>query len=306
MRALFTALAALALASSATLFLLTVRSRARRWTMRRRLQSVLGPDRGTWQEAPEGLAGLLIRLGNRRLGHRHEDPEITRLLLRAGYRRPRDQALVYGLQLALPPAAAAVTALLWLAAGLGLSLNGALAVFAALAAGYLAPKQLLRQLARRRQRQAREEVPVLAQVLKVLFDAGLSLDQSLLTVATEHGDIIPVLAGELKSAMRQVARGADRGEALEAMARALEVPELSDLITMLRQIDRYGGAIQQPLTAYLDLLDERRRTELQERVGKLSGGMTIVMVLFMFPALLVFLAGPGVVAILRTLAEVGN
>jgi tight adherence protein C len=80
------------------------------------------------------------------------------------------------------------------------------------------------------------------------------------------------------------------------MAGRLDVPELTDLIALLRQVERFGGNVREPLREFVELLDDRRRTELQERIGKLSGMMTIVMVVFLFPALLVFLAGPGFLA----------
>lgn len=288
------------------LLALAVQTNRRRLAMRRRLRTALGIGGDQRRDEMRGLAGQLARLGGLWLGSREEDPELPRLLAQAGWYRQQDQALLAGLQLALPVAAVVVTALAWFGIGGGLTVRAVLYLFAAFAVGYLAPKYVLRYLARRRQRRINEEVPLLAQVLKVSFDAGLGLDQALLTIATEHAEMVPELASELRRVMRQVSGGADRSEALAHMARMQEVQDLTDLVSMLRQIERYGGGIQQPLRQLVDLLNERRRTELHERVGKLSGSMTIVMVLFLFPALLVFLAGPGFLSILRMLAGSGD
>ncbi|MGE0080164.1 MAG: type II secretion system F family protein [Thiohalomonadaceae bacterium] len=306
MTALLYALGAASFLLSLGLLALAVQSDRRRHAMRRRLRAALGIGGDQRREEMHGLSGQLARLGSLWLSSHEEDPELVKLLARAGWRRQQDQALLAGLQLVLPLATTLVTALAWFGTGGGFSLRAVSYLFAAFALGYLAPKYLLRYLGKRRQRLINEEVPLLAQVLKVLFDAGLGLDQALLTVSTEHADMVPVLASELRPVMRQVSRGADRSEALVQMARTQEVQDLTDLVTLLRQIDRYGGGIQQPLKNFVDLIDERRRTELHERVGKLSGSMTIVMVLFLFPALLVFLAGPGFLAIVRMLTGFGG
>ncbi len=51
------------------------------------------------------------------------------------------------------------------------------------------------------------------------------------------------------------------------------------------------------------LLDDRRLTRLQEYISKMSAKMSVVMMLFLFPALLIVLAGPGVSAIARAFAQ---
>ena len=42
-------------------------------------------------------------------------------------------------------------------------------------------------------------------------------------------------------------------------------------------------------------------TTLQERVSKMSAKMSVVMIAFLFPALLIGLAGPGFIAIFKAL-----
>ncbi|MNC72975.1 hypothetical protein D3C75_1241030 [compost metagenome] len=55
------------------------------------------------------------------------------------------------------------------------------------------------------------------------------------------------------------------------------------------------------LLALKDLLDDRRLTRMQERVSKMSAKMSAVMMVFLFPALLIVLAGPGFSALTRAL-----
>jgi tight adherence protein C len=51
------------------------------------------------------------------------------------------------------------------------------------------------------------------------------------------------------------------------------------------------------------LLDDRRLTRLQEYISKMSAKMSVVMMLFLFPALLIVLAGPGLTALTRAFAS---
>ncbi|HWH73814.1 MAG TPA: type II secretion system F family protein, partial [Methylibium sp.] len=50
-------------------------------------------------------------------------------------------------------------------------------------------------------------------------------------------------------------------------------------------------------------LREKRRAALREQVGKLNVKMTGVMVLTLLPALLIVVAGPGFLAVVRSLGR---
>lgn len=53
------------------------------------------------------------------------------------------------------------------------------------------------------------------------------------------------------------------------------------------------------LQALKSLLDDRRLTRMQEYISKMSAKMSVVMMLFLFPALLMVLGGPSIIAISR-------
>ena len=54
----------------------------------------------------------------------------------------------------------------------------------------------------------------------------------------------------------------------------------------------------------MQILEERRDLDLREAVNRTSAKMTWVMVGFFFPALLIFVAGPAFISIIRALGEV--
>lgn len=172
------------------------------------------------------------------------------------------------------------------------------------ALGYIAPRRTLRWLAERRKRAIKEEMPIVLNLLRLLFDAGLSLEHSLKAISEQAKQITPHLANEFAWVLTRIHHGQDRGAALEEMARRIDLPELTETVAILKQAARYGGSLRESLLRYLRLMEDRRMTDLKDKVGKLSGQMSIVMMVFLFPALMIFLAGPGVLAISRAFMQI--
>jgi len=230
------------------------------------------------------------------------EDEDVRLLAQAGWRRREALAGFVILRFALA-GLGALAALV--SAGLETGDVGAqtliLRSFIWGVVGFFAPKYLLRMKAKARLKRIDEEVGPLAEILCVLFDAGLSLEQCLRVILTHGGTIVHELRSELELALRQIAAGADRTDALRSATEDLGVEELSNMIRLLARIERHGGSVQQPLREFCRLLEDRRRTAMQERVSKLSAKMTMVMIVFLFPALLIFIGGPGFIALKRAL-----
>ena len=122
----------------------------------------------------------------------------------------------------------------------------------------------------------------------------------------EGRHILPELSFELRWVFGRVDAGLELALELREMAALLEVDDLTDCVSILDQLLRQGGGAMASLMSLKILLDDRRMTSLQEKVSKLSAKMSAVMVAFLFPALLIVLAGPGFVAIFKALGEIGG
>lgn len=226
--------------------------------------------------------------------------ETERLLMQAGLRSATQRGGYFALQALLPLAVILLVAF----GGLLDQLNGFAGFiygFAAIIAGLLAPRWWLRARARARQARVRGEVALFIHLLALLFDAGLSLRQALSSMVREGQEVLPALGSEVKYVLLQLEAGAEPADALQAMGRNLDVGELSAVLGVLRQVDRYGGELREPLMEALALVEERRHLALREKVNAMSGRMTVVMVLFFFPALLIFVAGPAFLAVVQAL-----
>ncbi|MBR9812536.1 type II secretion system F family protein [bacterium] len=230
--------------------------------------------------------------------------ETNRMFIQAGWRAPQPRVLFYAAQAGLP-LLVLVGIGFAVASGAASVVNAALYGFMAFAVAVLAPRWMLRSIASNRRERIRAEVPMFIHMLILLFEAGLSTRQALASLVREGRGVVPHLQVEMSNVLRQLDAGGDASTTLQQLGDGLEVNELDNVLGVLRQIDRYGGELRQPLTETLALLEERRSLTMREQVNKLAGQMTVVMVLFFFPALLIFVAGPPFVAVLSALAGFG-
>ena len=231
--------------------------------------------------------------------------EIQRLLAQAGWSSSRTRFYFFIIAWLGPVAASAVTVMYALVAGAAMTEVLLYAIFA-FALVFVLARRVLRWQAKKRQKAMRKEVVAMLHLLRMLFDAGLSLEHTLQVVEKQGRELVPNLASELAAVLKRIQSGQERGEALTEMAVPLEVPELSDTVAMLKQATRYGGSLRDSLVEYTRLIEQRQIAELREYVSKLSAKMTIVMVVFLFPALMIFVAGPGFVGLANALRSVGG
>lgn len=287
----------------------TMRRSPFRSAARQRINSVIGAsaDARPWR-LRLFAAGLVKHIDAASLAQRKQGStpaELDVLLRRAGWYR-RDARAVFRIVSALFPVAVLISGSLCGASADMAGSRFAGLLFIAVASAYLAPRYMLRYLVAQRQRRIAREVPVLLRLLNVLFEASLSLEHALSVLRDQAGELLPGLAPEIDLFLQRVNAGADRVAALEQMAATLDVPELNDTVAVLSQAAQLGGGIKQSLTRLAQTIEEREQTTLRETIGRLSAKMTIVMVVFLFPALFIFLAGPGLLAVGHALGAVGG
>jgi tight adherence protein C len=167
--------------------------------------------------------------------------------------------------------------------------------------GFMVPKILLKRRASKRRLGVVDELPLLVDLLRLLQGVGLSLDQSLQVMVNDFRTMLPVLSSELEIAQRQFATGRTREQSLNRLASSYDNEDLRAVVRLLIQVDRHGGAVQEPLKQFGDRLRESRRAMLRERIGRLAVKMTGVMIVTLLPALMIVTAGPGVLAVKHSL-----
>ncbi|WP_308908302.1 type II secretion system F family protein [Pseudomonas canadensis] len=261
-----------------------------------RLQGRMGGD--------AKLGTFMRQLGASTLAQRSVslDNETQILLNRIGWRKASQRSLFAAFQIGLPIVFLGLTVIgqqvffpemdpAWIAPLFGLGI------------GYLLPKRVLAAAAKHRQQTIAKEISTFIPLLRILFESGMAVEQSLRVLGTEAQRLLPALTHELRLILARVDSGLELGEELGKTARLLEVDEFTDTCVILQQLIHQGGGAMKSLLALKQLLDDRRLTRLQEYISKMSAKMSVVMMVFLFPALLIVLGGPAFIGIARAMAN---
>ncbi|WP_454691053.1 type II secretion system F family protein [Achromobacter aloeverae] len=277
---------------------------------RRAEQAADVPDAASRMEAVKAMAQSVgDRLEHGRMGDALLAEEDRKLIDMCGYADAGRARAVFVLARAALAVALPVAA--WLLVGdrvllLSGGMTKGVAVFVGLALGWMLPKWALLRRAGERRRMAVTELPLLIDLLRLLQGVGLSTDQSLHIVVTEFQRVLPVLGHELRVANEQYARGRTREQSLSRLMNGFDNDDLNAICRLIVQVDRHGGAVQEPLTRFGERVRERRKLDLREKVARITVKMTGVMVITLLPALLIVTGGAGLLAVMRGLARVGG
>ncbi|HVB99397.1 MAG TPA: type II secretion system F family protein [Candidatus Dormibacteraeota bacterium] len=219
-----------------------------------------------------------------------------RLLIRAGYRNPQSVMVLRGVRLLLPILLLAVvyfTGFYQQNPVVILALTGII--------GYMAPEFYVTQVVRKRQHRLQLSLPDALDLLVISMEAGLGLDQAILRVSHELRYAHPELSEELQMVNMETQLGKNRLDALRELSNRTGVEDIKGLVGMLIQTDRFGTSLAQSLRVFSDDLRLKRRQRAEEQAAKTTVKMVPPLVFFIFPALMVVILGPGIIAIMHQL-----
>lgn len=259
----------------------------------------LPADRTWWQQGLAVLESIGHRFESGRLGQALLTSEDRLLLEQANRNTTTGRATFLGVRLVLALLLPALLLLWRHASGPTLIFE----VLAALAFGLLLPKFVLSSWANRLRKRVEDELPLLIDLLRLLQGVGLSMDQTLQTIADRFEIVLPVLGREIRDANNAYIHGRPRAQSLRRLAESFGNYDLQSLVQIIVQVHEHGGAVQEPLRQFAERLREQRKMSMKEKTGKLSVKMTMVMMLTLIPALMLVLAGPAVISLIGTLAK---
>lgn len=291
---------ALAMALAAGLLL---HQHAQRRTTAQVIQRALGENATPAHALPDELAFLQgnhwpARWLQSRLGRLLVADEDRRLIQQCGLSPVRAQLTLLVSRAALALGLPVLVNLVSGEVGNGLQWSAA-----AFAIGFMGPKWLLKHRAGRQRERVAHELPLFVDMLGLLQSVGLSLDQSLQVIASDFQHVMPVLGAEVAHANRQYSQGRTREQAHQRMAGLHDNQHLMDFIALINQVDKHGGAIQEPIRQFSERLRVHRKAGMKARIGKITVKMTVVMVTTLLPALVIVTAGPGFLAIIRSVGS---
>lgn len=165
--------------------------------------------------------------------------------------------------------------------------------------GYLLPTMWLKQKIKSNQRQLQYGLPDSLDLMVVCVEAGLTVDAAMQRVGQELAIAHPAISREFAITHMETRVGLARSEALKNLGARTGSQPLASLASMLAQAERFGTSIGQALRIHADSLRQSRQAAAEELAAKASVKMSFPLVLFIFPATFIVLAGPVVIGLMK-------
>jgi tight adherence protein C len=163
--------------------------------------------------------------------------------------------------------------------------------------GMIVPEYVLAYISRQRRTQISSFLPDALDLLVICTNAGNSLNVGIRRVAAETALMSPALADELTFTANELQLGGESTTALRNFADRVNLPSARSLVSTLVQSQQYGT----PITQALRVLSRTERAAhlmaMEEKAAKLPPKMTLPMMLFILPTVVLIAAGPAILTL---------
>ena len=112
-----------------------------------------------------------------------------------------------------------------------------------------------------------------------------------------------ILSDEMALTNLEIHLGSPRGEAMRHMAERTDNEELSSLVAILVQSERFGTSVADALRTFAESVRAERSRRAEEYAEKMAVKLLVPMILFIFPTILVVVVGPAGMTLARMLLE---
>ncbi|HVT07123.1 MAG TPA: type II secretion system F family protein, partial [Polyangia bacterium] len=141
-------------------------------------------------------------------------------------------------------------------------------------------------------------LPDAIDLLVTCVEAGLSLDAAMARVAQEMELVAPILAQELKQTMLEIQAGVKRSDAFHRLSTRTGVEDLKSLSAMIIQTELFGTSVSRALRVHSEGMRTKRMQRAEEKAAMVSVKMTVPLILFILPSLMVVVMGPAALMII--------
>jgi tight adherence protein C len=166
--------------------------------------------------------------------------------------------------------------------------------------GYLGPTFWLKFKIKSNGKQLTYGLADALDLMVVCVEAGLTVDSAMQRVGQEMALAHPAIAREFGITHMETRVGLSRMESLKNLGVRTGNEALQSLAAMLIQAERFGTSIANALRIHADTLRINRQHQAEELAAKASVKMSFPLVLFIFPATFIVLAGPTVIGLINS------
>lgn len=165
--------------------------------------------------------------------------------------------------------------------------------------GLALPDIWLRIKTSRRKERIEKAFPDALDLLVVCVEAGMGLDAAFNRVGKELGLTHAELSEEFKLMNLELRAGKPRRNALRNLAERTDIDEVTSLVTMLLQTDRFGTSIAKSLRVFSESFRTARYQKAEEIAAKMGTKLIFPLALCIFPSLFVVAIGPACIQAYR-------
>ena len=158
---------------------------------------------------------------------------------------------------------------------------------------FLIPNLVVHHRRTKRRREVRAHLPDALDLLEICVSAGMGLDLAWNSVADEIRGVSPTLADEMALTNFEIHLNAPRAAAMRHMAERTRADELSSLVAVLVQSERFGTSIGEALRTFSESMRDSRSQQAEETAEKMVVKLLFPMILLIFPAIFIVICGPA-------------
>jgi tight adherence protein C len=252
-------------------------------------------------EAPSGLrlADLLTNLGTL-ISSGKSSKSLKEQLTQAGYHRADAAAAYLGCKVLLLvvglSAAWIVLMPLPMTSRTRMMVIGSLGMFC-----FMLPNLVVSSRQSARRREIRVHLPEAIDLLEVCASSGMGLDMAWNCVADEIRNVSETLADEMALTNLEIQLGSPRTTSMRHMASRTGAEELSSMVAVLVQSERFGTSISEALQTFATYLRETTGQAAQEAAEKMAVKLIFPMVVCIFPSIVAVMVGPAFISLYKAL-----
>jgi len=169
--------------------------------------------------------------------------------------------------------------------------------------GWRGPDVVLSRLAARRRVRLETGIPDALDLLVICAEAGLSLDHAIEQVARVLRSSNPEVSEEFAATGAEMRISAVRDQAFDNLAQRAGIASLRGIVAALNQSIRFGTPLATSLRAVAAEMRTERLMRFEERAARLPVLMTVPLMTFILPSLMIVIGAPLALRIIDMLAR---
>lgn len=173
----------------------------------------------------------------------------------------------------------------------------------ALILGWRCPEVVLARLTARRRMRLETGIPDALDLLVICAEAGLSLDHAIEQVGRFLPSSNPEVAEEFAATAAEMRVSAVRGQALENLAARAGIASLHSIVVALNQSVRFGTPLAGSLRVLAAEMRAERLARFEARAARLPVLLTLPLMAFIMPSLLLVIGAPLALRIIDMLGR---